>query len=254
MNVIRSMIMALSMYTKLPMPKVEWKDENMKYAMCFFPLAGLLVAFMTVVVGIGCHALGFHRFFQCIAMTITPILITGGIHMDGYMDTLDGLGSYGDIPKKLSIMKDPNTGAFAVIGYGVYLLAMVACFYELPMKDYKLLLFIYIFSRILSGLSVATFPCSKDSGLLYLFAKSAQKKRVAIILCIQAVLLTAVGIWIGGYLTIMALIVGLLVFFYYWKMSRKQFGGTSGDVAGYFLQLCELFMLLGIVIGERIWF
>ena len=66
MNVIRSMIMALSMYTKLPMPKVEWKDENMKYAMCFFPLAGLLVAFMTVVVGIGCHALGFHRFFQCI--------------------------------------------------------------------------------------------------------------------------------------------------------------------------------------------
>ena len=68
MNVIRSMIMALSMYTKLPMPKVEWKDENMKYAMCFFPLAGLLVAFMTVVVGIGFHALGFHRFFQCIAM------------------------------------------------------------------------------------------------------------------------------------------------------------------------------------------
>ena len=143
MNVIRSMIMALSMYTKLPMPKVEWKDENMKYAMCFFPLAGLLVAFMTVVVGIGCHALGFHRFFQCIAMTITPIFITGGIHMDGYMDTLDGLGSYGDIPKKLSIMKDPNTGAFAVIGYGVYLLAMVACFYELSIKDYKLLFFIF---------------------------------------------------------------------------------------------------------------
>ena len=47
MNVIRSLIMALSMYTKLPMPKVEWKDENMKYAMCFFPLAGLFVALAT---------------------------------------------------------------------------------------------------------------------------------------------------------------------------------------------------------------
>ena len=254
MNVIRSMIMALSMYTKLPMPKVEWKDENMKYAMCFFPLAGLLVALATYLVGIGCHAMGFQRIFQCIAMTITPILMTGGIHMDGYMDTLDGLGSYGDTEKKLTIMKDPNTGAFAVIGYGVYLLAMVACFYELPQKDYILLFFVFIFSRILSGFSVATFPCSKNSGLLFLFAQSAQKKIVAGILCIQAVLLVVAGIWVGGVLIGVAFLVGVLVFIYYWAMSKKQFGGISGDVAGYFLQLCELLMILGIVIGERIWF
>ena len=252
MNVIRSLIMALSMYTKLPMPKVEWKDENMKYAMCFFPLAGFFVALATYLVGIGCQIMGFHRVFQCIAMTITPILMTGGIHMDGYMDTLDGLGSYGDVEKKLTIMKDPNTGAFAVIGYGVYLLAMVACFYELPQKDFILLFFVFIFSRVLSGFSVATFPCSKNSGLLYLFAQSAHKKTVALILSFQAVLLILVGVWIGGFLMGAAFVVGLFTFFYYWVMSRKQFGGISGDVAGYFLQLCELLMILGIVIGERI--
>ena len=254
MNLIRSLIMALSMYTKLPMPKVEWKEDNMRYTMCFFPLAGLLAAGATYLVGFGCERLELHRIFQSIAMTIVPILVTGGIHLDGYMDTIDGLSSYGDVEKKLNIMKDPNTGAFAVIGLGVYLMAMVGCFHELSSTHFFYLFFIFTFSRILSGLSVATFPCSKNSGLLYLFAKSAHKKIVAIVLIGEAILLITIGFLLGGAMIWMLTLVGVLVFLYYWIMSQKHFGGISGDVAGYFLQISELIMLLSIVIGEKIWF
>ena len=41
-DVLRSMIMTFSIYSKIPMPNIEWKEENMKYTMCFFPLVGLV--------------------------------------------------------------------------------------------------------------------------------------------------------------------------------------------------------------------
>ena len=40
MYLLESCVIAISMYSKIPMPRVEWKEKNMKYAMCFFPLVG----------------------------------------------------------------------------------------------------------------------------------------------------------------------------------------------------------------------
>ena len=61
--------------------------------------------------------------FFAIAMALIPVIVSGGIHLDGFADTVDALSSYGDREKKLEILKDPNTGAFAVIGLCVYFLA-----------------------------------------------------------------------------------------------------------------------------------
>ena len=43
MNIIKSICVAFSMYSKIPMPRVEWNEKNMKYAMCFFPLVGTAI-------------------------------------------------------------------------------------------------------------------------------------------------------------------------------------------------------------------
>ena len=51
---------------------------------------------------------------------------------------------------------------------------------------------------------------------------------------------------------VIMILAALLVFFYYDRMSRKQFGGTTGDLAGYFLQICELAMLAGAVLSRGI--
>lgn len=68
--------------------------------------------------------------FASIAVCI-PLLVTGGIHMDGYMDTVDALSSHQSVEKKLEILKDPNAGAFAVIYCGIYLLLSLGLFYQL---------------------------------------------------------------------------------------------------------------------------
>ena len=49
MNLLGSFLIALSMYSKIPVPQVEWTKERMKYAMCFFPLIGLITGAVLVV-------------------------------------------------------------------------------------------------------------------------------------------------------------------------------------------------------------
>ena len=49
---------------------------------------------------------------------------------------------------------------------------------------------------------------------------------------------------------VIVILAALLVFLYYYRMSRKQFGGITGDLAGYFLQVCELAMLAGAVLSR----
>lgn len=67
-------------------------------------------------------------------MTLLPVLVNGGIHMDGFLDTMDALNSYGSREKKLEILKDSRTGAFAVIGFGLYLVASLALWSEANQK------------------------------------------------------------------------------------------------------------------------
>ena len=100
---IQSMIIAFSMYSKIPMPRVEWNKRNMKYALCFFPFIGVIIG---LVMSGGLWFLReyqFGAFFTACIATVIPVLITGGIHLDGYLDTIDALNSYGDREKRLEI-------------------------------------------------------------------------------------------------------------------------------------------------------
>ena len=116
-------------------------------------------------------------------------------------------------------------------------------FSEMRIKRLFAAALVFVFSRSLSGISVVTFSAAKNSGLLRTFQDGAQKRNVRIVL-IFWLFATVVGFYLtAGLCGVAAAVVGLAVFFYYYQFSRKQFGGITGDLAGYFLQLCELFML-----------
>ena len=120
MSIIKSLVIAFSMYSKIPMPHLELDEKDMKYVMGFFPLIGLITG--TLVYGwiYAGEILYVPDISRTLVLIILPVIITGGIHVDGYMDTCDALNSYGDREKKLAILKDSNIGAFAVIKLLVY--------------------------------------------------------------------------------------------------------------------------------------
>lgn len=244
MWIFNSLIIAIAMYSKIPMPQAEWNEKNMRYAMCFFPLVGVIIGVLEIVAGnLITVWKGEGTFFYAVVLTLIPVFITGGIHLDGFADTMDAKSSYGDREKKLEILKDPHTGAFAIISLCCYFLLCVGIFSEMRTERLFASALVFVFSRSLSGISVVTFPAAKNSGLLRTFQDGAQKRNVRIVL-IFWLFATVVGFFLtAGLCGVAAAAVGLAVFFYYYQFSRKQFGGITGDLAGYFLQLCELFML-----------
>ena len=120
------LIIAFAMYSRIPMPRVDWSEKNMRYAMCFFPVIGIVIAAAEYLCFFLCGKLALGTMFRSILLVLIPILITGGIHMDGFMDTMDALSSHAERERKLEILKDSHTGAFAILGCCVYLLAAAA--------------------------------------------------------------------------------------------------------------------------------
>lgn len=248
MSIINSFFIALSMYSRIPVPRVDWEKENMRYAMCFFPMIGVVIGAVMYLAGWLLDKTSVGGLFRGVVFTLIPIIITGGIHMDGFMDTMDALGSWGDREKKLEILKDSHAGAFAILGMGCYLMWSVAVWSELPAEVLRVCGVSFVLSRALSGFSVVTFPAARNSGLLKMFQDGAQKKVVRITMCLYvaaAVIMMAV---MNARAMTGAVAGAMIAFLYYIVVSRKQFGGVTGDLAGFFLETAELAMFTGILV------
>ena len=135
---------AFSMYSKIPMPKTDWNKENMKYALCFFPLVGLAIGIIFYLWSLLAKFLALGNIFTTAIYTIIPILITGGIHMDGFVDSMDAINSYQSIERKLEILKDSHIGAFALITSITYFIAYFGVLSEIKGEDNYCILRVYI--------------------------------------------------------------------------------------------------------------
>lgn len=106
---------AFAMFSKIPAPMVDWNKENMKYMMCFFPFVGAVIGVLTWLTGcvLG-NYVKLEPFFLTVILTVIPVVVTGGIHVDGLLDTSDALSSWQERTRRLEILKDSHAGAFAV--------------------------------------------------------------------------------------------------------------------------------------------
>ncbi len=246
MNIYESFVIAFSMYSRIPMPKVEWSERGMKYAMCFFPLVGLVLGLCMYASYVFLSWISVAALTKAVVLTALPIILTGGIHLDGYIDTSDALQSWQASEKKLEILKDPHVGAFGVIRAILYFVITLGIMGEMNQNMLAVYIGGLFLSRTLSGLSVVCFKCAKNSGLAATFADGAAKKRVRLIFCLYLVLAFLYLSGVGKISGCLLFLCAFITFGYYKWMSQKQFGGITGDLAGYFLCICE--MVFGIVL------
>ncbi len=239
-EMIRSLIIAFSMYSRIPMPRVEWNERSMKYVMCFFPLVGAVIGAAVYAAGRLMLRSEAGELMYASFMSVIPVLITGGTHMDGYIDTADALSSYGDREKKLEIMSDPHTGAFAIIWTAVYFVISLGLWSGIDAARLSAVPFVFVISRALSGLAVICFKPAKNSGLAAMFKNAAHKRVTA----------AALILWLTAALSVMAVLflryavaaaaAAAAAFIVHYVNCRRNFGGITGDLAGAFLQLAEL--------------
>lgn len=241
------------MYSKIPMPKFEWKDDDMAHSLFFFPFVGLVIAALVVCINFIAPFCEIPVAVRVIITLLIPLMITGGFHADGFMDTEDAFNSYAPAEKKLEILKDPHIGAFACFALVKWLLAYAAAVTAILINekcDLKVLLIfgmIFVFSRGLCGLTSLFFDKARKRGMLYEETKG-KRVGIAVALLIQTAAAAAVMICSNAvYAAVVILAFAVFTVYYRWKVYR-EFGGVTGDTAGFFVTAGEVFIAAALAV------
>ncbi len=258
MTVLRAILLAFAMFSRVPVPQVTFDEKAQKYALLFLPLVGgavglALWGFLTLA-----KLLAFGTILTAAGLTLLPVLVTGGIHLDGFCDTVDALSSHASPERRREILKDPHAGAFAVIFACAYFLAYFALCAEgaFPQNAALLFMLLHVLSRALGGALSLGVPAASEQGLLALFQRAANRKTcLGGLAAVSA--LCAAALALTDPLRGTAMIAGaLLTLLYVRRSAKRDFGGMSGDLVGFYIQLSELAMLLCAALAGKaaVWF
>lgn len=241
---LKSLLSAFLMYSRIPVVQVEWKEENRRYALGWFPLIGAVIGAALLGLRWVCTRFSVSQFLFAAVAVIIPVLVTGGIHIDGFCDVTDARASYAEREKRLEIMADPHIGSFAVIRVCLYLILQTALFSQIDdIRSTAVVSFGYILSRALSGLSAVTFRCARKDGTLQSFVKPSHRSVTIAMLTLFGASAFVLMLLINTVKGLAVLAAALVCFWYYRRTAYKEFGGTTGDLCGWFLQNCELSVL-----------
>lgn len=263
---LQSLLIAFSMYSKIPVKQVPWEKRPLSFALCFFPLVGVVIGFLLfgwIQVALW---LSLGEFLFAVVAVLISAVVSGGIHLDGFCDTCDALSSQQSRERKLEILKDSHTGAFAIICCNLFLLFHVACFSEVygilgldyAIHDSLILGLIPVFARCLSGFFATILPNASGSGLLATFTNGMDEGRARLILTLEVLSVSALFLMVDLWSGVFVLMGAFVTCVYYIKMSKNKFGGITGDLAGFFLELCQVVTLFAWILGKKmevfLWF
>ncbi len=233
----QEVILAFSFLTVIPMPTLDYQPGLLGRAGRWFPLVGLVIGGLLLLAHWGL-ALLFPPLLTAALVTSLWAALTGGLHLDGLADCCDGLLAATSRERRLEIMRDPRTGAFAVVGVVLFLLLKVTALAALPTALPALLL-APTWARWLL-LWVARQPLARPSGLGADFAAGLTTRRQWWAFFLPLLLLLPFFTLQTGLAILTAFgVTGWLIY-----IARQRLGGVTGDVYGLVVEASELTILL----------
>jgi len=253
MKFFKGFLIGLQFFTVIPIPKAfPMDEEHLKRTIQAFPLLGLLQG---IIYALFMHSMveltPFSHLAFAFLLWLLTILLTGGIHLDGWMDASDAYFSFRNQEKRLEIMKDPRIGAFGVLSIIILLSSRFLFIYEIT-SNLQPLLFILIasipfFSKMVMGVLLLTVPTVKQEGLGHLFQEAATARvlwiyPIYLLLFFIAVVLLDIKFLLAG---VLAGAAAYCLHFCRHK-SVKWFGGITGDVLGASVEGTELVLWMTV--------
>ena len=241
--------MSLSMFCAIPLPFHLWDDACMKLMLPCFPLIGILIGAMLWGVAQLLVMSSVNIMISAAILTVFPYLITGFLHLDGYMDTSDAFLSRRSLEEKLRILKDPHTGAFAVITLAVLFVLQFAGFYTIVENEKNLLLLITIpvISRCCSALSLLCLKSMPQSQYANMFKQNTGLSH-KIFIIITALLTLGAAYLFGGLFGLVIVFITIISFIGAMFYVYKEFKGISGDLSGFAIVVSELCGIFGLAL------
>jgi adenosylcobinamide-GDP ribazoletransferase len=243
----KSILEIISFLTIIPIGKFGRSDglEDISKRMFLFPFIGLLIGLLTIPVVLISFYL-FNQFVSAFIVTLFLIVLTGIHHTDALADFADGIMVRGNKEKKYNVMHDPRIGSAGTVAISGYVIGMIVAISSITSLD-KLMIAI-ILSEIMSKYSMVleSHYCeSAWDGYSSLFTKNMKSKKkmaVATILTIALIALISNMSVIGLQIFILGIICCFIVIY----ISKKNFGGITGDVLGATNEIVRLCSLLSL--------
>jgi len=237
-KIFKGFALAMSMLTSIPFFKVHdfYKGIN-GYSAMFYPLVGLILGtvlwalYSLLTPYISSTHLGI------IIFTLW-VLLTGALHLDGFSDTVDGLFVRKD--RAIEVMKDPHAGGMGMIISVTFLilkassLAHLGAFYLLPI--------VLMLSRLNALLAIYFYPYISKNGMGTLAKEELKKPQMLIALLYSLIFVALFEMWI-------LFVSMLLVLFVIKSFFIKRYGGFTGDIYGFCIEVTELILLNVLLFG-----
>lgn len=231
---LHAFAMCQSMFCAIPCPWKIWDDASKDKMLLFLPLVGLEIGAIWTGLAWLAGKLCLPPLITGILLAACPYVLTGFLHLDGFMDVTDAVRSCRGPERRREILKDPHVGSFAVIGVALLMLTQFALFASAD-GDCLILLFIPVMSRCCSGLAIMGLSPMSTSQYA---ARKKSKGHMAAVLVILVLAVGAGFLFCGGYgLAALGCLAGYGVALH---RGYRSLAGMNGDIAGYALTIGEL--------------
>ena len=228
--------MCQSMFCSIPFPCNIWEENARDKMLLCLPVVGLEIGAIWAVLAWLCNVLNLPLLVKGLILSVYPYLVTGFIHLDGYMDVTDAVKSYRSLERRREILKDSHVGAFAVIGISVLLIAQFAFMASVKENaDFRILVFAPAVSRCCSALAVTALKPMTTSQYA---DQMKPRSHIVVLLSMTALFMTAGFLFFGRYgFVLLGCLVGYGVAL---RKAYKSLEGMNGDISGYALSIAEL--------------
>ncbi|PZD96226.1 adenosylcobinamide-GDP ribazoletransferase [Paenibacillus sambharensis] len=242
-SALQGLVMAVQFLTRFPVPvAVPFDQRTAAWSTLFFPVSGALIG---LTAGGTAWLLAEWLPVLPAAVIITGLwtMLTGGLHMDGWMDTADGVLSHRSRERMLEIMKDSRVGAMGVIAAVLLLLfkfAAIAALLEIgrSLAAAAVLACVPVWSRWWMTVSIAGWPHARTEGLGQLYQKVGFKHASAS--AVTGLVVTAAIMMLAG----RADLPGI----YGWNAEISSGAGNVGAAGSIWLSLLQ-WPLLAVLFG-----
>ena len=235
---------AVSFLTIIPLPgRREVSPEEVGRSIVYFPLVGVIIGL--ILVGLNwLLGLFLPSALVTVLLVVSLVVISGALHLDGFVDTCDGIGGHKTVEERWGVMQDSRAGGFGIIGVCCLLLVKYVSLSGVPDSWLmQTLVLMPVVGRWAMVYAVFAYPYAKPSGLGKVFKEGASWQRFVIATFITLAVAVILAQLTGFIIFIIMLAIWVIVIAMAAYLKGK-FGGLTGDVYGAINEVAEVCVLI----------
>lgn len=242
---MKSLLLMMTFFTRLPLKyNYEYDERDLIKGIILFPIIGLIIGLLLYIPTLFKDYI--HKPVLIVAIWIVYIWLTGGLHIDGLADTLDGIFSNRDREKILDIMKDSRIGTFGVLGIVLFIIFNLVLSYYI---DYRLFILIPVVGRSSALLSASISKYArKEGGMGEAFIENCFLKEASIGIAFSfliAFILLRVK-------AILAMVITFIAVILITNSIRRKLEGITGDIMGCVIEISQTLLILSMYLIDKI--